>query len=109
MSKCLAFIHPQEEDFGISKVEAMASGRKINEKKKGGALETVIEGQTGTFFTEQTLESLSQSVQKFCTDLKSNPNKWNSVAIREHAQNFSVDKFENNIREFIKKLRPDLN
>ena len=108
MSKCLAFIHPQEEDFGISKVEAMASGRPVIAYKKGGALETVIEGKTGTFFEEQSLESLSLAVQKFYTDLKNDNNKWNSLEIREHSENFSLTKFQNNINNFVKKVRPDL-
>ncbi len=108
MSKCLAFIHPQEEDFGISKVEAMASGRPVIAYKKGGALETVIEGKTGLFFNEQKADSLAMAVQKFYTDLRESRSNWNSRAIKEHAENFSLQKFKDNILTFIKKLRPDL-
>ncbi len=49
-SKCRAFIFPGEEDFGITPLEAQASGRPVIAFGKGGALETVVEGQTGLFF-----------------------------------------------------------
>ncbi|MDD3711627.1 MAG: glycosyltransferase, partial [Patescibacteria group bacterium] len=104
MSKCLAFLNPQEEDFGISKVEAMASGRPVIAYKKGGALETVVEGKTGMFFTEQTIESLSEVVQKFYTDIKSGKKEWNSYEIREHAKKFSLDNFKENIKNFIDQV-----
>ncbi len=96
-SKCLAFLNPQEEDFGISKVEAMASGRPVIAYKKGGALETVIDGETGLFFKEQNKESLSSVVQKFY----SNRYNWNSEKIKEHANNFSRDKFSSNMKKFV--------
>lgn len=101
-SKCLAFLHPQEEDFGISKVEAMASGRPVIAYKKGGALETVIDGKTGLFFEKQTVESLFSVVQKFYTDIRRGANKWNSAQIREHSKQFSLDKFKENINNFVK-------
>lgn len=104
MSKCLAFINPQEEDFGISKVEVMASGRPVIAYKKGGALETVIEGKTGMFFTEQNIESLSNVVQKFYTDTKEGHKKWDSYEIREHAKQFSLENFKENIKNFIDKV-----
>lgn len=103
-SKCLAFLNPQEEDFGIAKVEAMASGRPVIAYKKGGALETVIEGETGIFFEEQTVDGLSTAVQKFYTDLKSNNKVWDSYKIREHAKQFSLENFKKNIADFISQV-----
>jgi len=55
--RSLAFIHPQEEDFGITAVEVQASGRPVIAYRRGGALETVEEGVTGEFFNEQTADS----------------------------------------------------
>jgi glycosyltransferase involved in cell wall biosynthesis len=104
-SKCLAFLNPQEEDFGISKVEAMASGRPVIAYKKGGALETVIEGKTGLFFSEQNVDNLSAVVQDFYTKIRNNKNYWKSEDIRAHAENFSLEKFKNNIREFINEKK----
>lgn len=104
MSKCLAFLNPQEEDFGISKVEVMASGRPVIAYKKGGALETVIPGKTGLFFDEQTVESLLAVVQKFYTDIKMGRDNWDSHKIQERAKQFSADNFKKNISNFIEEI-----
>jgi glycosyltransferase involved in cell wall biosynthesis len=57
-------IFPQEEDFGIVPLEAMASGRPVVAYRGGGAVETVIDRITGVFFDEQTQESLIEAVDR---------------------------------------------
>ncbi len=94
-SKCLAFINPQEEDFGITAVEAQAAGRPVIAYQRGGALETIREGVTGEFFNEQTVESLAQVLKNF------DASKYNQEIIRRHAEQFSVDRFKKEIGEFI--------
>ena len=94
-SRCLAFIHPQEEDFGITVVEAMASGRPVIAYKKGGAIETVIDGETGLFFDKQDANSLSKVIENF------NPGKFNSQQIYNHAQQFSTERFKKEIVNYI--------
>lgn len=64
-SRCRGFIFTAEEDFGIVPVEVMASGRPVIAYAKGGALDTVAEGQTGIFFAEQTVDSLVEAVSRF--------------------------------------------
>ncbi len=102
-SKCKAFIFPGEEDFGITPLEAMASGRPVIAFGKGGALETVIpftngnNSPTGLFFKEQTADSLVEAVQQF----EKIENKFDSKKIREHALKFDRKVFEKKIREFI--------
>jgi len=90
LSKALAFIHPQKEDFGITPIESMAAGRPVIAFAQGGAIETIINGETGVFFPKQTWESLLNTVVNF------NPNNWDSEKIRQHAQNFSSQNFKNN-------------
>lgn len=90
-----AFINPQEEDFGITVVEAMASGRPVIAYNKGGVTETVVEGQTGLFFSEPTAQSLAETIRKF------NSSNFNPQAIRAHAEKFSVANFRTQITEFI--------
>ena len=62
-----AFLMPQEEDFGITAVEAQSYGVPVIAYKQGGALDTVIDGKTGVFFTDQTEPGLKSAIAKFDT------------------------------------------
>ncbi len=93
---CIAYLFPQEEDFGIVPVEAMSAGRPVIAYKKGGSLETVIEGKTGEFFYPQTVEALVSVVKNF------DAQKYNSQFIRNHALKFSKHVFKAKILEYIK-------
>lgn len=95
MAKAAAFVHPQEEDFGITPVESMASGRPVIAFNKGGAAETVVAGKTGVFFDEQSWEALSDAVIRF------KPDDYDPVAIRKHAERFSGERFAAEIRSFV--------
>lgn len=94
-AKCRAFIFPGEEDFGITPLEAQASGRPVIAYGKGGALETVVEDKTGLFFDEQTKESLKSAILKF-EDMT-----WNKNEIREHALTFDEEIFKEKIRKYV--------
>src|SRR4030042_456164 len=78
-------IFPQEEDFGITAVEAMAAGKPVIAYRDGGALESVIENETGLFFDEQTPESLLKILKKFDTA------DFNSEKIKQRAKKFSKE------------------
>jgi glycosyltransferase involved in cell wall biosynthesis len=93
--KAIAFVFPAEEDFGMVNVEAQAAGRPVIAYGKGGACESVIEGVTGTFFLEQTPDSLVEAVKRF-QDMKFDPK-----TIRNHAENFDEDVFKSRIKEFV--------
>jgi glycosyltransferase involved in cell wall biosynthesis len=84
---CVAFLHPQEEDFGITAIEANASGRPVIAYAAGGALETVVDGQTGVFFAEQEWESLADAVIRF------RPETFVPASIRAHAMTFDAEHF----------------
>jgi len=96
-ANCLAYIHPQEEDFGITVVEAMASGRPVIAYPVGGAQETVVPGVTGEFFEEQTWESLGDAVIRF------KPENYDPKKVRDHATKFSPEAFKNRIIDYIEK------
>ncbi|MFA5047717.1 MAG: glycosyltransferase [Patescibacteria group bacterium] len=95
---CIAYINPQEEDFGITAVEAMAAGRPVIAYKAGGATETVKDGETGEFFEEQMWEELADKILRFKQE------KYNSDAIRRHAEQFSTQKFKENMSRVINNL-----
>ncbi len=86
-ARCRAFLFPGHEDFGITPVEAMACGKPVVALKKGGALETVVEGKSGVFFAEPTADALAAAVEQL------ERLTWNPAAIREHAQQFSEANF----------------
>lgn len=102
-SKCKAFLFPGEEDFGITPLEAMASGRPVIAYGKGGALETVVEGKTGTFFKEQTKESFKEAVLRF-QDMKFDKNE-----IRKHAEKFDEEIFKRKMKTFIDEAYEEFN
>ena len=90
-----AFIFPQEEDFGITAVEAQAAGRPVVAFKKGGALESIIEGKTGEFFHPQTAEALVKVLKKFQSG------KYNPKEVRAQALKFDKSLFKEKIKEYI--------
>lgn len=99
LSSARAFIHPQEEDFGITAVESMAAGRPVIAYRGGGALETVVEGKTGVFFDDQNWQSLADAVLRF------DENKFNPEKIRQHSLKFSTENFKKEIIELVNKVQ----
>lgn len=97
LSKALAFIHPQEEDFGIAAVEAMACGRPVIAYKSGGALETIIENETGIFFVDQTWESLADTIIRNHKKL----DQFSPEKIKAHAEKFDTEVFHKKIKDFV--------
>ncbi len=95
LSETLAFLYPQEEDFGLTAVEAMASGRPVIAFAKGGALETVIPGVTGELFSDQTWEALAYAVFRF------KPKNYNPEAIRNFALQFDKEVFKQKILQYV--------
>lgn len=88
---CRAFIFPGEEDFGITPLEAMASGRPVIALGKGGALETVVDGKTGLFFAEPTPAALVAAVTR------SEQMRWDPAVIRGRALEFDRGKFKHRL------------
>ncbi len=95
--KCRAFLFPGEEDYGITPLEAQASGRPVIAYGKGGVLETVIDGETGVFFKEQTVESMIEAIKK------AKKIEFQKEKLREHAMEFDEEVFRNRLKRFVEE------
>lgn len=89
------FLFPGDEDFGLAPIEAMACGTPVIAFRGGGVLETVLEGETGEFFTEPTVKSLLGAIEIF------EQKKYSPEACRMQAETFSPLRFEEGLRRAI--------
>lgn len=106
-SDCRALIFPSsQEDFGIVPVEAMAAGKPVIALREGGVIETVIDGKTGILVDDLSVLAFEKAVKKFIEMEKKE--KWNSTAIRKHAQKFSKGRFKREIKKFVESKLRDL-
>lgn len=96
-SNAKALLFAGEEDFGIVPVEAQSAGCPVLAFGKGGALESVINGETGKLFSQQTVESMAESLAAF------KPNEYSPSACRQNAQRFSVNTFQEQMRKQVER------
>lgn len=102
-ASCKALVFPGEEDFGLVPVEAQACGRPVIAFRRGGALESVIEGETGLFFNHQTPEALNVAVAEFERDMS----RFHPEAARRNAERFSKERFQTEMTVFIQSRLED--
>ena len=94
-----AFLFPNEEDFGMSAVEALAAGMPIIAYKKGGALDIVQDRETGVFFEEQTPENLVAAIER-CEALI-NQGVFRPATLHRKAKRFDKGFFATKIRKIV--------
>ena len=95
VARCKALLFPGLEDFGITPVQAQAAGRPVIAYRGGGALDTVMEGETGAFFDDLTTDSLIQVWRDF------DPIAYNPRVLRRHALRFDTSAFCARITAFV--------
>lgn len=93
----IGFILPQVEDFGIAAVEAMAAGKPVIAYGQGGGAETVIDGVTGIHIEAQTWVDIGDAVIRF------HEHAFDPAIIRAHAETFSKQRFQTEMRAFIER------
>ncbi len=94
-TRCRAYILPGVEDFSITPVQAQASGRPVIAYGAGGALDTVVEGETGAFFHEPTPDALAAAVRAF------DPTGIDPQACVQNAARFDTQVFEQQLMKFV--------
>jgi len=99
--QCQALIFPQEEDLGLTSIEAQACGKPVIAFDKGGAKETVIPEVTGRFFKKQTEKSLIKVVKDF------NSENYRTKDCQENAERFSLTNFVISFKEKVERLFRD--
>jgi glycosyltransferase involved in cell wall biosynthesis len=95
LSRAKGFIFAAEEDFGIAPVEAQAAGTPVIAYGKGGVTETVVEGKTGIFFEEQTVESLVRAIHQF-EGVDFDPEE-----ARLNVKRFDISRFQQEFKQFV--------
>tara|TARA_B100000745_G_C20020802_1_gene347124 strand:- start:349 stop:663 length:315 start_codon:yes stop_codon:yes gene_type:complete len=88
---------PGEEDFGITPVEAQAAGRPVVAFAAGGALDTVIEGETGILFGEQTVASMGTALTRMQSA------RFSPERLLANAHRFSIEKFRHSFGIAVEK------
>lgn len=98
MRNAKAYIFASEdEDFGITPIEAMSVGTPVIAYRSGGVQETVIDGKTGFFFDELSVERLTSAIKQF------NNSTINPKDCINHARKFSKERFKKEIEAFVSK------
>ncbi|HPN67541.1 MAG TPA: glycosyltransferase [bacterium] len=95
LAGCRALIFPSREDFGIVPLEAMSYGKPVVAFAEGGAMESVLEGKTGLFFQEQTVDSLNEAIER----LEKMNFDCNNIVNR--AKQFSRSRFVRELQELV--------
>ncbi len=97
-----AAVVPGEEDFGLVPLEAAATGRPAIAFRAGGALETIVEGETGEFFDEPSAQALAAAMLSF------DPGRYDPHLLRAHAERFAPQRFITQLRAIVDETRSSL-
>lgn len=95
---CQALIFPQDEDLGLTPIEAQACGKPVIAFRGGGALETVISGKTGDFFYPATKEALIKRLKDF------NDKDYSQDECRKNAERFNKEVFRKRFEKVVENL-----
>jgi glycosyltransferase involved in cell wall biosynthesis len=99
----LGFIWPQEEDFGMTALEAMAAGCPVIAYNRGGAQEYMTDSETGVLFDEQTVSSLTKAIRRF------EAIDFDEMKVRDRAKEYDVAVFRQKLQSFVSEKMLEFN
>jgi glycosyltransferase involved in cell wall biosynthesis len=99
MRRARGFVFAAEEDFGIAPVEAMACGTPVIAYGRGGATESVIDGETGLFFQQQTTTAIIEAVGRF----ENSRDQFVPEVIRRRAEYFRPERFRTQLAAVLRQ------
>jgi glycosyltransferase involved in cell wall biosynthesis len=91
-ARCIAVVVAGEEDFGLVAIEANSAGRPAVCHARGGALETVVPGETGVLFAEQRVEAVAEAMAAAAA------RSWDGAGLQRHARRWSEERFAGRLR-----------
>jgi glycosyltransferase involved in cell wall biosynthesis len=98
LAHCKALLFPGEEDFGLTPLEAAASGRPCIAYGKGGSLDTIKDGVTGVLFPEPNVESMKEAM------VRADAIAWDPQVLRTHAEKFDRVQFADKLVTYLEKV-----
>ncbi|MGH9277326.1 MAG: glycosyltransferase, partial [Acidimicrobiales bacterium] len=99
ISGCRLMIQAGDEDFGLAPLDANAAGRPAVAFAAGGALETVVDGETGVLFAEPSVASLADALRR------AQNRTWDPAGLRRHAESFGEARFHRELLQVIEEAR----
>ncbi len=103
-NNCKGFITTaKDEDFGMTPIEAMASGKPVIAPNEGGYKETILDGVTGFLIDDINEDKLVEAVNKISHEIIQNPDKYTNDSLLQ-ADKFSTEKFMSKIRKVCKLI-----
>ena len=103
IQKAKAFVYAANEDFGILPVEAQSCGTPVIAYRKGGLVETVVEGETGVFFENQNEYDIVKAVKSF------EEMEFDYIKVRKNAERFNRGRFEKEFKDFVEQKITEFN
>jgi glycosyltransferase involved in cell wall biosynthesis len=92
---CTALVSASIEDYGLTPIEAASFGRPAVVLRRGGFLDTVIDGETGVFFDAPSPEQIGRALRRAADE------HWDGELIAKHAQVFSEARFIERLRALV--------
>lgn len=97
---CRALIAPAFEDYGLTPLEAASFGKATLALRRGGYLDTVLEGMSGYFFEDLGVQAVTNAIDKLIE------NPLDGDQIRDHASRFSEERFVETLRRHVSSYLP---